>query len=100
MIGQIAGGHRFGRYAPGGKIRMCANARVANGLQRQRFAGQNFRLCFNVIVHVADNVIRIVTLKWKNTCVFAINFNARLCFIDGFHAERCNGYNGHDRQRE
>src|SRR5580765_4079857 len=79
---------------------MAGEAGTADRLQGQRFAGQNLRLCFDVIVRVHHVIERVSALERKNVGIFAVDFNTSGRGIHRLHAERGDRNDGNHRKQE
>src|SRR5204863_2178841 len=54
------------------KLRASRKAVIANGLQRECFAGQNLGLCLDVVIEIHHQVVGIRSLERQNARIFAV----------------------------
>ncbi len=97
LIGEAAGGDGLGRRVGAADAREDAGA---DGLERQRFAGQNFGLRLDVIFEIEHVVVGIGALERQDVGGLAAEFDARRGDVDGLHAERGDRDDGDHREHE
>src|SRR5713226_524170 len=104
QVRQAAGAQGVGSRSVACEISLPGENATADGLQGHGFAGENLGLRLNVVVKIADVVIRVRTLEWKDVGIFPVNFDTRGGDVNGFHAESADGGDGdngkHEREDE
>ncbi len=100
LVRKIAAGDGFGKAARPGEFRTQGKPIVADSLQREGLAGQDFCLRLNVIVRIHHVVVGIRPLKGKNIGIFPVDFNARRGHVDGLHAEGGDADDSNHREHE
>ena len=100
LVRKVAAGNGFGKAARPPELGTQGQTIVADGLQGQRFAGQDFCLRLNVIVRIDHIVVRVGTWKRKYVGVFAVDFNAGRGHVNRTHAEGGEADDRNNREQE
>ena len=97
LIGEASGSYGVGLRVGASNSREDAGA---DGLERQRFAGQNLGLRLNVIFQIEHVVVRIGALEWQDVGVLAAQLDPGGRYVNGAHAERGDRDDGDDGEHE